>query len=257
MNLHSRLKFAMRASLAHLFCSLLAAIAVAALVFAIWYPPPLFNLVGGRALFWMVVGVDIVCGPVLTLVLWDVSKSRRELFLDLTLIVAIQISALIYGVHTLALARPVHLVFETDRLRVVTAAEIDHADLYQAPEGLRQLPWSGPTLISVRAPRDSDEFMSSLNLSMAGREPSVRPGWWQEYEFGRSQLLQRARPLSALAQAHPAKQGTLDDAVRRAGVPETDLLWLPLTSANVLDWVVLLDRVTGQPRAYAQIDGFF
>lgn len=257
MNFYPRFRFALRASLKHLFCSLLAAIAVAGLVFAIWYPSPLFNLVGGLAFFWIVIGVDIVCGPVLTLVLWNATKSRREVFLDLTLIIAIQISALIYGIHTLASGRPVHLVFETDRLRVVTAAEIDHADLQQAPEGLRKLPWTGPTLISVRAPRNSDEFLTSLNLSMAGQEPSVRPSWWQEYDLGRSQLLQRARPLSALTHAHPAKQRTLDEAVRRAGVPETDLLWLPITSATVLDWVVLLDRVTAQPRAYAQIDGFF
>ena len=44
--------------------------------------------------------------------------------------------------------------------------------------------------------------------------------------------------------------------VHQAGLPASDLLWLPLTHTRAMDWVVLLDKRTGQPRAYAHIDGF-
>lgn len=254
---HSRFFSALRASLFHFLASVFVAVLTAVLVFGVWYPWPLSEMVSGRELFWLVVGVDVVCGPLLTLVLWNPTKPRRELLLDLTIVAAVQMAALAYGMHTVAIARPVHLVFEVDRLRVVTASEIDPADLPQAPENLRRLPWTGPTLISVRAARDSDEFLKSVDLSIAGQEPALRPGWWQAYALGIPQLLQRARPLSALVQARPEQKALLDEAVRKAGVPEFDLLWLPLTSARAMEWVVLLDKVTGQPRAYVPIDGFF
>ena len=37
----------------------------------------------------------------------------------------IQLAALIYGLYSVSLARPVVVAFETDRMNVVTAAEID------------------------------------------------------------------------------------------------------------------------------------
>jgi hypothetical protein len=169
----------------------------------------------------------------------------------------VQMGMLVYGVHTVAVARPVHLVFETDRFHIVTAAEIEPADLSAAPEGLRQLPWTGPTLISLRAPRSSEEFVKSLDLSLAGQEPALRPGWWQDYALALPKVLQNAKPLSALDKVPPGKKLELDKAVNAAGVPASELLWLPLTHARAMDWIVLLDKKTGQPRAYAHIDGFF
>lgn len=252
-----RLSSALRASFVHLLVSVLVAGLVAVLMFSVWYSWPLYVLVNGRELFWLVVGVDVVCGPLLTMVLWNPAKPRRELLVDLGLVAAVQIIALAYGMHTVAIARPVHLVFETDRLRVVTASEIETADLLQAPPGLRELPWTGPTLISLRAPRDSQELVESVDLSAAGQEPSLRPGWWQDYGLGLPQLLQRAKPVVQLAQARPAQKHLLDEAVQKSGALEEDLLWVPLTSAKSMDWVVLLDKNTGIPRAYVPIDGFF
>lgn len=257
MTWNRRLSSALRASLTHLLASVLVAGLMAVLVFSMWYPWPLYSLVGGRELFWLVVSVDVVCGPLLTMVLWNPAKPRRELVLDLSLVAAVQLAALAYGMHTVAIARPVHLVFETDRLRVITAAEVEAADLPQAPPGLRELPWTGPTLISVRAPHDSQEMVESVDQSVAGEEPSLRPGWWQDYGLGLPQLLQRAKPLAQLASARPKQKELIDAAVREAGVPESDLLWLPLTSGRSMEWVVLVDKNTGLPKAYAPIDGFF
>jgi hypothetical protein len=257
MKLHPRLSSAFRASFFHLLASSLVAALTAILVFQVWYAWPLDEMVGGRALFMLVVSVDVVCGPLLTLVLWNPAKPRRELIQDLTIVAIVQMGMLAYGVNTVAAARPVHLVFETDRFQVVTAAEIEPADLPAAPEGLRQLPWTGPTLISIRAPRSNEEFVKSLDLSMAGQEPALRPGWWQDYALALPKVQQRAKPLSALDKLPPAKKLELDKAVNTAAIPASELLWLPLTHRRAMDWIVLLDKKTGQPRAYAHIDGFF
>lgn len=39
----------------------------ATLVFAVWYPYPYREISGGRSLFEMVVAIDVVMGPLLTL----------------------------------------------------------------------------------------------------------------------------------------------------------------------------------------------
>lgn len=257
MNSSSRYLSAAKAGIFHLLISALAGGCIALVVFGIWYKWPLHEMMKGRELFWLVVGVDVVCGPLLTLVLWNPAKPRRELIQDMVLVACVQTGALLYGSYTVAIVRPVHLVFETDRIRVVSASEIDAADLSNAPQGLRDLPWTGPTLISVRAPLSSDELLKSVDLSMAGKEPSLRPDWWQSYELGLPQLLARARPLDSLINARPSQKDLLEAAVHTSGMPASDLLWIPFTSAKSMEWVVLIDKKEGKPRAYAPIDGFF
>jgi hypothetical protein len=40
-------------------------------------------------------------------------------------IALVQVAALAYGVYVMSLARPVVTIFEVDRMRVISAAEID------------------------------------------------------------------------------------------------------------------------------------
>ena len=246
-----------RASLVHLLLSVAAALVVIFLIFFVWYPWPFHTMLGGLSLLGLIVGVDVVCGPLLTFLLWSQSKTRLALAVDCTLIACIQVVALAYGLYTVVEARPVYVVFEVDRLRVVSAVDIDAGELPEATERFRSLPWLGPRWISVRDPRDNDELLQSVEQSLAGKEPAVRPGWWQDYAQGVSAMLQRARPIADLQRARSSQLSLLEGAVRNAGVPATELVWLPLISRHNTEWIVLLHRVTGQPLAYAPIDGFF
>ena len=255
---HSRHRFyaASRASSIHLVLSVGVALNAALLVFGIWYPIPYRDLVGGRELFMLVVGVDVVCGPLLTAVIFNPAKPKAELFRDLALIALIQGVALAYGLYSVAAARPVHMVFEVDRLRVVTAAEIQPEDLTKAKAPWNTLPWSGPTLIGSREPLNSDEMMKSLDLSIQGNEPSQRPHWWQDFERARPVMLKRAKSMTALRIKHPLKTDQIDAAVNQSGQGDADLLWLPLTSFKTTEWVALLDAKTALPVAYLPLDGF-
>ena len=129
--LHSspRFRFALKNAAWHLLISLILAGLAALLVFGVWYPYPYAELTGGLALYKLVISVDIVCGPLLTLILASPSKKLKERIIDFSLIGMIQLVALIYGLCNVSLARPVVSAFETDRINVVTAAEIDVNDL--------------------------------------------------------------------------------------------------------------------------------
>jgi hypothetical protein len=258
MNFHysHRLLAALKAATIHLGLSLLVAAIAAALVFGLWYPYPYRELVGGAKLFLLVVAVDVACGPLLTAVIFNPAKPRAELTRDLALVGLIQLAALIYGVYSVALARPVHMVFEVDRLHIVTAADVQLNDLPKAKPPWNKLPWIGPTVIGSRDPVNSEDMMKSLDLSLQGNEPSQRPHWWQDYEVSRPVILKRAKPMTALRIKHPLKTAQIDAAVAKSGRGDADLLWLPLTSFKTTEWVALIDAKTALPLAYLPLDGF-
>ena len=109
----------------HLCISLVIAALAATLVFALWYPYPYRDLSGGRELFTMLVSIDVILGPLLTLAVFNLKKPRAQLVRDLAIIGLVQLLALGYGLWTVYQARPVHMVFEMDRFRVTHAADID------------------------------------------------------------------------------------------------------------------------------------
>ena len=117
----------------HLCISLVIAALAATLVFALWYPYPYRDLSGGRELFTMLVSIDVILGPLLTLAVFNLKKPRAELVRDLAIIGLVQLLALGYGLWTVYQARPVHMVFEMDRFRVTHAADIDPELLAKAP----------------------------------------------------------------------------------------------------------------------------
>jgi hypothetical protein len=251
-----RLRSAFKAASIHLMSCLAVALLAGMLVFLVWYPYPYRELSGGRELFLLIVIVDVICGPLLTAVIFNPSKSRSELFKDLTFVIAIQICALGYGLYTMAMARPVYLVHEVDRLKVVSAADIPVEQLLPKKNSLYELPWFGPRVIGTREPKDADEKLKSLDMSLQGQEPSVRPDWWQAYELSRAKVLERAKPVSDLRKKQSDAASKINRAVVESGRAEAELVWLPMTSFKSSDWVVFLDAKTAMPLAYGPIDGF-
>jgi hypothetical protein len=207
-------------------------------------------------LFWLLISIDVVCGPILTLLLFSPTKARRELLCDMALIVTIQLFALGFGLNALAQARPLAVVYEVDRFRVISLADIDESELLVAPAWLQPWAFSTPRVVGIRSSNNSDELLKSIELSMVGIESSQRPSRWQDYGLNLPQVLQRARLLSDLLARHPEQAESLMQAVVKTGQVEASLRWLPLVSRKATDWVVLLDAESGQIRGFANLDGF-
>src|SRR6186713_2849815 len=108
-----------RAFAIHFAVTLILAAGVAAIIFGIWFPAPFDKLVGGQELFVLVVGCDLVLGPLLSLVVYDSRKGRGKLIFDYCVVGVVQLAALSYGVWIVAGSRPVYVTFTGDRLDVV------------------------------------------------------------------------------------------------------------------------------------------
>lgn len=254
MSKHLKSRFV--AAALHLGVSLGVAALAALLVFKVWYPYPYNEIAGGRELFLLIVAVDVVLGPLLTLAVFDVAKRHRELVLDVSIIAVLQAAALTYGLWTVFIARPVYLVHEVDRFQVVIAADIDPVELQQALPELRRLPTWGIKTIGVRKAKDSEEMLKSIDQAMAGKDVSMRPGWWAP--LGPSQLsilAERGKPVSFLRAKGPEADQKLSAALQGIGVPEEDLWAFPVV-ARSSGWSVLVNRKTQKIEGFVQVDGF-
>lgn len=242
----------------HLGLSVLVAGLAAWLVFGVWYPYPYREISGGRELFMIVVAVDVVMGPLLTFTVFNVKKPIKELHRDLVVIALLQLSALGYGLWTVAVARPVHLVFEMDRFRVVHAIDVPEEELKQATAGLEHLPLAGPTLLSLREFANEKENSDATMAALQGASLSARPGLWQAYEKARPKILAIARPLEQLKSRFPARVTEIDAALKSAataGRAATSVSYLPMVGRQTF-WTVLLDSNTAEVIAFVPIDSF-
>lgn len=120
----------------HLLLSLMffSTLVIAMLVF--WFPGTLFFVDGGIQGLKIVAMVDLVLGPLLTLVVYKPGK--KTLKLDLAVIAAIQFAALGYGYYTTWNQHTVALVFSENQF--VTLSRAAHVDANRELEARGEQP---------------------------------------------------------------------------------------------------------------------
>ena len=245
----------LRASGVHFCISALVAAIAAAFVFALWYPGSYREISGGRELFEILIAVDIVLGPLITLAIFNRAKAWPVLRRDLIVVGLLQLVALGYGVWTVFIARPVHMVFEYDRFRVVHAIEIPEELVTRGPAGIQPYPITGPTLLALRPFRDPDEKMRATMAALDGLSLSARPDLWLPYPDARAAVLEAAKPAKELKQRFPDRAAELDKALASTSRPADSVLYLPMVGRKSF-WTVLLDSTTADVLGIIPIDSF-
>jgi hypothetical protein len=219
----------------HLVASCLLALLMVALVFLVWYPAPLHLAIGVTGIFFLILGVDVVIGPVLTFVVYKVGK--KTLKFDLAVIVCLQLAAFGYGLWTVAQGRPAWLVFNVDRFDVARAIDLDDRHLARTPEAYRRAPLTGPGWVASRVPTDIDERNTlTFESTMGGVDLPQRIDLYLPLAQERASLLARAKPLAELGRFNPPEAVS----ARLAPWPQADA-WLPLMASQQA-MVVLLAK---------------
>lgn len=240
----------------HLCASIAVAALSAILVFQLWYPSPFNDVAGGRDLFKLIVGVDLVLGPLLTFLVFNRRKSSRELRTDIGLIVLVQVLALGYGLWTVFLARPVYLVHEVDRFRVVTASDIDPGELEQALPEFRRLPLYGVQVIGVRQAQTPEEKLHSLDQALAGKDVSLRPGWW--LPLGQNHLAimkERGRSVASYQNASEEAKSLLHQLLKRHQLGD-EAVWVFPLMGRISSWSVVVRKADASIVGYVPMDSF-
>ena len=142
-----------------------------------------------------------------------------------------------------------------DRIEVVSAGEIDDADLAQGADGYRQRPLWGPRLIGIREPQDPKERDKLLFASLAGKDYPVLPAYYVPYEQTLPQIRQRALPVSELEKRHPEAKPLVANAVAAAANAGRKAR---LAAGEAPQWI--LDRTArpghGRPVSWLPVDPY-
>lgn len=126
------------ASAIHLGLSLLVFLSFVAILYFWWFPGDLFFMDGGWQGIKLVAMVDLVLGPLLTLVLFK--RGKPSLVFDMSVIASIQIAALAYGFYTTYDQRVVAMVYADHTFNTLTQAEYNDSASRLRAKGVEPLP---------------------------------------------------------------------------------------------------------------------
>lgn len=221
--------------LSHLSLSLLVAVLIIGLVFYVWYPAPLATAVGVTHIFLMLLVVDVVIGPILSALVYK--EGKKSLKFDLSMIILLQISALLYGVYSIEQGRPVWIAYYVDGFELIRKNEIINEHLQQAQPQFRQPSWLKPQYAAVEFAKDKNQRSDDMFAEvLGGISLAQRPERYVDFAQAKKQMQQRAQKLELLQQYN---NKTKVEKIL-AKYPQATA-FLPM-KANAVDMTALIDQ---------------
>jgi len=216
----------------HLVLSVLIIGAITLATFTNWFPAGLYHAAKVDRLFGIMMAVDIVAGPLLTLIVYR--RGKPGLRLDLTAISLLQIVFLAYGLSTLWRSRPLFLVGSDQAFALVFANEVpEDAEAKAKANHWPRFQGSGPWLVGVdlSSPIAKEEFLFAYMLGDSG--PLRSPSLFVPYSSQSKAIADNARALTPEVQA----PGMDRNAVRS----------MALMTSRTHTAVMLVNATTGAP----------
>jgi hypothetical protein len=228
----------------HFAISIFFALVVILLMRLVWYPGPLFSAMGGSLLLTLLVAVDVILGPMITLIIFDVKK--KSLRLDLIVIGLVQLAALVYGASIMFQARPAYVVYYQDRFDVVIPARIPVSERVRA-KGLpyESIPLMGPQLVALAELKDKKEVERMTFRSEAASDFVAFPQHYVPYEQRAALAGGYAKSLGELKKKNPQIEAELKSVLASTNIEESKAGYLPLNTKDH-DMAVILEKSTGK-----------
>jgi len=148
------------ASAVHFLFSLLTFSLLLFILLKLWYPSPFFSASGGWQGLKIVALIDIVLGPLLTFIIFNTKKPKKELFTDISVIIFFQLMALSWGIYTIYSQRPVAAVFWEERFYTVPAAALKERGIELSV--LKEFGDSYPVYIYIKKPESIENWLPVL-----------------------------------------------------------------------------------------------
>ncbi len=238
----------------HLLISLAVVSSVITYAVIIWYPDIYSQTDEFIAILWLLATVDITLGPLLTAVVFKPQK--KSLKFDLSVIALLQMVALSYGVNTLFTARPVFIVFNIDRLTVVSAVDIPISERQRASPDYQKFSYTGPILVGSHLPDDPQERERILTLSILNHVDLAQlPQNYVPYEQVTHAVLNQLKSFDVLIKHKPEYQAVIQTALSKLHVANTAVGYLPVI-AKSKDTIAVISRENGQVLKYLPINAW-
>lgn len=213
-----------KAFLVHLGLSLLVFLVLLCFLVLVWFPSPLFGLEGGWQGLRIIIFVDLVLGPVLTLVLFKPGKPGLKL--DMTMIILFQLSAMTWGVYTVYMSRPAIVVFADDAFYSVPYSRLKDS---VEPDVFQRISGFSPKYYYVDLPQEKEARAIAIReANEAGQEIFLLHELYQPLEERLPELMQASVPMPEYTTFAKEWQQKLTDFEHRSDKPMDDLAFIPL-----------------------------
>ena len=251
------MKFRFKAFGLHVFGSTcLFVLALGCLYFG-WYRWPGWYLSGALTIVLMMAGIDVVLGPLLTLIIANPRKPRRELARDISVIVAVQLVAAGYGITTLWHGRPLYYTYSERFLEMVQATDLSNEEIALGRKlnpALAPHWYSLPRWIYVPLPKDaklSDHIMQSA--IQGGDDVIQMPRYYRPWNEGLSELRTKLRIVGEMTELGKHDKEVATARMRALGVSADQRVALPMLGRGE-PLVAVIDPATASIRALIRVD---
>jgi hypothetical protein len=227
------MKFRLKAFGLHLLASTVVLSLTLGTLYLGWYYWPGWYLTDVSHVVAVMAGVDVVIGPTLTLIIANANKPRRELRRDLSIIVAAQLIALIYGTTQLWEGRPLYYAFSENVLQMIQAYDIDPGELQIAREQHAELVphwYSLPRWIWAPLPADPSERKKIVSSAITGGEDVISmPRYYKPWEQGLPALREQLKNVDDVGYFSRNQKTVVKQRMRARGLATDQRDAIPLT----------------------------
>jgi hypothetical protein len=215
--------FRLKAFAIHLAASLGALTLVLGLLYAGWYRWPGWYLTGVGRVVAIMVGVDAALGPLLTLLVANPRKPRRELARDIGMIAAVQLVAFVYGTLTLWQGRPLYYTFSERLLETVPASALTSDEIERARRenpALAPYWYSRPRWVWVPLPEDPQLRQKLMGMAMTqGQDIIDMPRYFRPWQDGLPSLRKALTTIDGVSVFTMRERQALKAEVAALGLP--------------------------------------
>jgi hypothetical protein len=217
----------------HLAGSATVLLLVLGILYLGWYRWPGWYLTGVLHVLPVVVGVDVVLGPLLTFAIASPKKTNRELARDIGCIVAMQLVALSYGTVTLWKGRPLYYTFSVKELSVTQGIDLSREEIALARQTNPEFAphwYSLPRWVWAPLPQDEKEATAIVNSAIqGGTDVTAMPRYFKPWGQGLAQLRGQLKKVDDLNYFSLAGRKTLRERLRASGFDPEAADTLPMT----------------------------
>lgn len=230
-----------KAFLIHLGISGLIFLALLYLIVFIWYPQPYFATDGGWEGIRLVTGIDMVLGPLLTLIVFKPGKPRLKL--DLTFIALAQLSALVWGTWIIYDQRTAMVTYAAGMFFTMNTDLVNRAG--DRPKALLAQAEKEPVYAIVSLPEDVRARRDLLR--QLGPRPVYLLGdaYLPLEKSNHAEIFSQSLDVRSAAQKSAEAKKTVDDFLARHTGSVDDYAFVPLF-CRYATRVLVLRRADGK-----------
>jgi hypothetical protein len=217
----------------HFSASACVLLLVLGVLFFGWYRWPGWYLTGVLRVLPITVGVDLVLGPLMTLIIANPKKSSKELARDIACIAAVQLVALSYAAVTLWNGRPLYYTFSVTELSVTQGIDLQRDEIALARRNNPEFAphwYSLPRWVWAPLPQDQKAREAIVDSAVhGGFDITARPAYFKPWTQGLPELRSKLQKVNDLNYFSQPQRNELMKRMQQYGFDPNAADTLPMT----------------------------